>query len=276
MVSFFENLKKFFLEEWRTLENRIFESHAFNLLKEKYQSLNLFHQKLIKYSCLCLVFCLLAYLPFSYFLSSRGYWKDFKEHQELSMELSKMRNKISGSLFHFSQKQLKKHIESSIKKYSNEEFQIEEKKVPIPKKSVYQIDFDIQVKHINVKQVFRLGTELSGISQSRLKSIVMEESAKYPKHYDVIYALSSFFSKEQTGSMERKRKTNRKKRARKRNKRSKRRKPDIQERGVKPEIKGIKTKEESKKRDRIKKKEKEKKKEKTNFPKDNSLLIDEA
>ena len=230
MFSLFKNLKKAFLEEWKTFENRVFESHTFNILKEKYQSLSLFHQKLMKYCFLLCLFFLLAYLPVSYFLSSRAYWSDFQEQQELSIELAKMRNKISNSLFRLSRKELKSRIEDSIDKYSNEEFQIKEKKIPLPDKSIYQVDFDIRVKHINIKQVFRLGTELSALSQSRLKFLTMEEDQKYPKHYNVVYALSSFFSKEKPASL---RKRQKPKQKRRRGKKSKGR-LDIQEKNNLP------------------------------------------
>ena len=219
MLNLFENLKKTFLEEWKTLENRIFESQTFNILKEKYQSLSILYQKLIKYSFFLLLFSVLIYLPISYFFSSRVYWADFQEQQELSMELSKMRNKISNSLFRLSQRKLKKNIENIVSKYSNEKFEIKQTKIPLPKKSLSQLDFQIKVQHVNIKQIFRLGTDLNRLSQSRLKSLVMEENLKYPKHYDVLYVLSSFFSKESPSSLRRRIKPSRKNPAQKKHNR---------------------------------------------------------
>lgn len=197
MFSFFENLKKRLFEEWKNFESRLLESNHFNLLKEKYQSLSLLQQKLIKYGFLCFICFVLAYLPLSYFFSSSVYWMKFKEKQELSLELLKMRNKISSSGFRLSKNQLNRKIENIIEKYSEKAFEIKEKKRKMSKDSIYEIGFDVHLKHLNIKQAVQLGTELNNLSQSRLESIVIKENQTYPKHYDVDYKLSSFVSKEE-------------------------------------------------------------------------------
>ena len=190
------DLKKQLIEVWKNFENRLSESHSFNLLKERYQSLNIGKQKLIKYCFVFFIFSVLVYFPLSYFFSSVLHWGEFKEKQTLSLDLLKMRNKISSSLFQFSQDHLKNKIERTVKKYSSFDFTVKDKRTVHPKgDSIYQVDFEIQLKHLNVKQAVKLGTELHNLSQSRLKSIIMEENKGFSKHYDVTYKVSSFVSK---------------------------------------------------------------------------------
>ena len=197
MFKIFKNIKKQFLEEWKNFENRLLESNSFNLFKERYQALNIFYQKLIKYLFVFFVFSALAYLPFSYFFSSADYWGEFKEKQELSLKLLKMRKKISFSAFRFSQEQLKSQIDRIVSRYSASDFTVKEKRSVLPEAvSIDQIDFDIQVKHLNIKQTVKLGTELHNLSQAHLSSITMEENKKFPKHYNTTYKVSAFISKE--------------------------------------------------------------------------------
>ncbi len=189
------DLKKQLVEAWRSFESRLLESHSFNLLKERYQSLSLNRQRLIKYGFIVCAFVALAYLPLSYFSASVFSWREFKGKQNLSLELLRMRGKLSSSLFRHSQHQLKSKMERVIEKYSSVDFKIEDKKKLFSKKSsIYQIDFGVQLKHLNIKQAIKLGTELNHLPQSRLRSVVMEESKEFPKHYDVAYQVSSFAS----------------------------------------------------------------------------------
>ena len=189
------DLKKQLIEAWKNFENRLTESHSFNLLKERYQSLNIKQQKLIRYILALFIFSALAYLPLSYFFSSVIYWGEFKEKQTLSLDLLKMRSKVFSSFFRFSQGDLKNEIKRAVERYSSFDFTVKGKRTVYSKgDSIYQIDFEVQLKHLNVKQAVKLGTELHNLSQSRLKSIVMEENKEHPKRYDVTYRVFSFVS----------------------------------------------------------------------------------
>lgn len=200
MFKIFENLKKQFFEKWKNFESQLLESNTFNLLRERYQSLDILQQTLIKYLSVFVVFAVLAYFPFSYFLSSSSYWREFKEKQNVSLNLLNMRKKISSSVFHYSQNQLKNKIENIIRKYSTTDFKLTDKRSLLQEGgSIYQIDFDVQLSHLNVKQAVKLGTELHNLSQARLDSVVMEENKKFPKHYDVVYKVSAFVSTETVG-----------------------------------------------------------------------------
>lgn len=203
----FEELKNQLLESWKNLENRLLESNSFNHLKEKYQSLNIVQQKLIKYLVVFFIFISLAYLPLSYFFSSVFNWAEFKEKQKLSLELLKMRNKIHSSSLRYSQSQLKNRIERITEKYSNQDFKIKDKRSVFSKReSIYQIDFDVQLEHLNIKQAIQLGTELHTLSQVRLNSITLDENKEFPKHYDVEYKLSGFVPKKKSEPLTSKRK----------------------------------------------------------------------
>ena len=197
MFKKFNDLKKQFSEKWKNFESRILESNIFNLLREKYQSLDILQQKLIKYLSIFFMVAILAYLPLSYFFSSSSYWENFKEKQAISLGLLKIRKKMSYSVLRYSQDQLKIKIEKILEKYTTSDFELKHKKSLFQKEgSIYQIDFDVQLSHLNVKQAVKLGTELHNLSQARLSSIVMDKSEKFPKHYNVVYKLSTFVSTE--------------------------------------------------------------------------------
>ena len=197
MLKHLKNLKTQLASIWKNFENQILESNNFNILKEKYQSLNVRRQKLIKYLFFLFAFGSLTYLPLSYLMSSVLYWGEFKEKQQLSLEMLKVRNRSSALAFRHSHSQLKRKIEKIIKKYSTEAL-IQDQPAPFSSKidEIQKINFNIQLSHLNIKQAIRLGTELNNLSQAHLNGITLEESKKYPKHYDTLYGLSAFIPKD--------------------------------------------------------------------------------
>lgn len=194
MIEKLKYIKRQWPEIRKSLEDRILESNVFNLLKEKYHSLSLGWQKLIKYAFIFFVLAGIAYLPLSYFFSSSSYWSEFKSKQSLSLELLKMRSRMSLSILRYSQNELKNRVENIVKKYSTFEPQIKESKKALSskRKFISQIDFNIQLSHLNIRQAVQLGVELNNLSQARLDSITLEENKKHPKHYDITYKLSAF------------------------------------------------------------------------------------
>ena len=197
MFKKLNDLKKQLSEKWKNFKSRVLESNIFNLLREKYQSLDILQQKLIKYLSVFFIVAVLAYLPLSYFFSSSSQWKKFKERQAISLGLLKMRKKMSYSVLRYSQDQLKTKIEQIVERYTTSDFELKHKKNLFQKEgSIYQIDFDVQLRHLNVKQVVKLGTDLHNLSQARLSSIAMTKSEQFPKHYHVVYKLSAFVSTE--------------------------------------------------------------------------------
>ncbi len=194
-----KNIKKQIFELWKGFESRLLESDSFNILREKYQSLDVLHQKLLqRVLALFLLFALLAW-PLYWFFSSVFYWGEFKSTQDLNSQMLKMRK--TPSIFRYSKSNLKNKIERIVKKYTSSEFQIKDKKsLFLKNSSIYQVDFNIRLNHLNIKQVARLGAELNRLSQSRLSAITMEENKKYPQHYDVAYRLSAFISETKRGT----------------------------------------------------------------------------
>ena len=87
MFKKLNDLKKQLSEKWKNFESRVLESNTFNLLREKYQSLDILQQKLIKYLIVFFIVAVLAYLPLFYFFSSSSQWGDFKEKQAISLGL---------------------------------------------------------------------------------------------------------------------------------------------------------------------------------------------
>ena len=176
MFKLLKNLQTQGLEFLKNLENRFSESNTYNILKEKYQSLNVGQQKLIKYFLIAFLSLCIFYFPVSHLLSSIVSWSDFKQKYSLSLELLKARNKRS-SFLRFSKEELKTKINKAVEKYSSDNFKIIDSKKPFPKaKSIRQMDFSVHVKHLNIKQAVKLGTELNSAPQMRLSEISLEES----------------------------------------------------------------------------------------------------
>lgn len=197
IIQQIKKIKKQVLEQWKNFENQLLESNHFNLLKEKYQSLSLSRQKIIKYGLLSFVVFLLLFSPLYYYFSSQFYWEEFKEQQHINLEMLKMREKSSSSTLVYSRSQLKNKIESITKKYTQTGGLVTDKKKSFGKSGkLDQIDFKVEVKHINIKQVIRLGTELNNLSQVRLTALTMEMNENYFNHYDSRYELSAFVLRE--------------------------------------------------------------------------------
>ena len=200
MFKILKDLQKQAIDLFKNFESRFLESNSFNVLKEKYQSLNLRQQRLIKYALIVFLLLFIMYLPVSYLGSSIGSWSDFKQKYVLSLDLLKTRaNK--ASFLNLSEEDLNLKINQIVKKYSSDEFSLIALNKPFPKaKSVSQREFNIELKHLNIKQAIRLGTELNNLPQARLSEISFLESKEYKKHYDVAFKLSAFVSKKMKGA----------------------------------------------------------------------------
>ena len=194
MFKILKDLRKQGIEIFKNFENRFSESNAFNIAKERYQSLNVRRQKLIKYALIACLAAFIVYPPMSYMFSSMGYWSDFKNKYQLSLDLLKIRNKNSN-LLSLSAEALELKINKKAEKYSLSDFEVTSHDSPFPKaKSVRKINFKLSFKHLNIKQAVRLGAELNALPQMRLSEISLSENIEYEKHYDVIYQLSAFVS----------------------------------------------------------------------------------
>ena len=195
MFSQLKDLQKRAIELFKNFESRLSESNAFNILKEKYQSLNIRRQKLIKYFLILFICGAIVYFPLSYLFSSISSWSDFKQKYSLSLDLLKVRSKKNSFLL-LSKEGLRVKIKKTAEKYSDSEFEITDKIQSFPQeKSLRQLDFRVSFKYLNVRQAVRLGTELNALPQMRLNEIILEENKEYPKHYDMTYQLLAFVSK---------------------------------------------------------------------------------
>ena len=196
MLKLFLKLKKELIEQSQRLESQILESNYFNILKERYQSLAILKQKLIK---ICLIGFLVAvalYLPFYYLSSSTIDWFNIKEKHRLSLELLKVREKSSFSKIQNSSEIIKNKINQVVQKYSPEKFTVNQELKKFPKSEfIEQILFKVKIPYLNIKRAIQLGTELENLDQVRLDELNFTENKNYEKHYDVYYQLSAFVVK---------------------------------------------------------------------------------
>ena len=196
MRQTFEDLKKQLSYQLESLQSRINESNLFNLLRERYESLSIFQQKIIKHGAVALLFLLLIMVPLSYFFSSMSYWKEFQEKRSASLAMLQARSKPRAFLSPPAESDLKLRISNIVRKYREEGGIIKNKPSKrLNDKKTRQIDFEVEVNLLNVREAIQLGTDLHDLPQSRLASLIMRENPEHPKRYDVSFALSFFLSK---------------------------------------------------------------------------------
>lgn len=190
-----ELLKKRLEQFWESFQNKVNESHLFNLLKERYEALTTVQQKTIKYitgTGLLLVFFI---IPLLYFTSALSHWKEFKVKYQLSLRLLKLRTDPTPFQSARSPSDLKQTLESLIKKYRTENYSVKNKKGGDRKSTVKTEVFEVKVDHLNIKQVIQLGTDLNTLPSVRLEALQIVESTQYANHYDTTYEVHHYFMK---------------------------------------------------------------------------------
>ena len=194
MFQKFNEFKKQIFYYVEYIQNRIVESNAFNVLREKYQSYPLFHQKVIKYGMVSFIIFLISAVPFYYFYLSSGHWSEFKEKRKLSLDLLKVR-KYKSTFSNMTEYRLRREISDIIKKYKEKDFVIKDKKASSKEKKLKKVMYEVKVDHLNIRQAVQMGAELNDLLSVHLFSLIMQESEKYPKHYDVSFKLYAYFYK---------------------------------------------------------------------------------
>ena len=193
MSQRFEELKKNILKALISAQERLEENSSYNFLKEKYQTLSLFKQRLVKYGVFVALAGIILFLPISYFTSSLFYEKEFKEKKSLALKLLRIRTNPVPPFPQISQDEMKKRISDVIIKYQKQNYTINNEFSSQDRNSkLKKISFKIQVSHLNVRHAIQLGEGLTKLPLFKVKSIQMQENEKYEKHYDVTYVVSFF------------------------------------------------------------------------------------
>lgn len=182
-----ELLKKQLDQFWENFQDKLHESHLFNLLKERYESLNLIQQKTIKYLMGFLLLFLILIMPLLYLSSSFSYWNEFKVKYRLSQRLLNLRSNPTILQSARSSSAIKQTMERLIKKYRTEGYSLKSKAGGGRKSQIQTEIFEIKVDHLNIKQVIQLGTDLNSLPSVRLETLQIRESAQYTNHYDTVY-----------------------------------------------------------------------------------------
>ena len=188
-----EILKKQLKQFWENLQNKLNESHLFNLLKERYESLNTIQQKTLKYITGTALLLLILVMPLFYLISSLSYWNEFKVKYQLSQRLLNLRTNPTAFHSTRSSASIKQAMEKLIKKYRTEGYSLKNKKGGNRKSQIKTEVFEIKVDHLNIKQVIQLGTDLSVLPSVRLESLQIKESTQYANHYDTTYEAHHYF-----------------------------------------------------------------------------------
>ena len=182
-------LKKLVIVPQEWLEETTF----FNLLKEKYQNLPLFKQKIIKFVSLLIPICLILFIPLSFFLSSLKYETELKEKQSMILKLLRLSGNPNPPFTQLSQLKMKKRISDVITKYQRQNYTIQNKYLPQNKKSkLKQVAFKVQVNHLNIKIITQIGEQLKQLPFAKMQSLKIQENIKYENHYNATYVISFF------------------------------------------------------------------------------------
>ena len=193
MSQKFEEIKKNILKILISAQEHLEESSSYNFLKERYQTLSLLKQRLIKYGAFITLAGIILFLPLYYFTSSLFHEKEFKEKKSLALRLLRIRTNPLPPFQQVSQDEMRKRISDIIIKYQKQNYTIKNEFAPYNKNSnLKKISFKIQVSHLNVRHAIQLGEGLMNLPLLKIKSIKMQENEKYQKLYDVTYVVSFF------------------------------------------------------------------------------------
>ena len=195
MNNKWQDLKKYFDQQFISVYKKLNDNPVFNSLKEQYQSLSLIKQSLLKYSFLTFGFLLVFIIPISYMLDSWSYLDEFKNKYEISQKLIKLKQEPRRPSF-LSSYQIEKEIEKLIRKYEQNNYKISKTSTK-NKKTVTVSGFKVDTDHLNIRQAVQLASELNKISFLKIESFELEESSKYPNHYNVSLGLNHFSIKQQ-------------------------------------------------------------------------------
>jgi len=194
MFKKWEEIKKYIWYYLEYIQNYIVESHLFNLLKERYQSYPLLHQKVIKYGLIGLIMLLICLPPMYAFYVSSKHWFRFQDKHKLSLDLLKIRNYKSNFANH-TEYSIRNDISQIIQKYKEKDFVIKDSIGSIKEPSLKKVIYEAKVNNLNVRQVAQMGAELNRIKSVHLQTLEMTESTSYPKHYNTSFVLDAYFSK---------------------------------------------------------------------------------
>ena len=188
-----KGLKKQLDQLWENFQDKLNESHLFNLLRERYESLNIVQQQTIKYITGASLLLLILVMPLFYLTSSFSYWNEFKVKYQLSQRLLKLRTNPTAFQSTRSPSAMKQTMEKLIKKYRPEGWSVKSNPGGNKKSPIKTEVFEIKVNHLNIKQVIQLGTDLNTLPSVRLESLQIRESEQYANHYDTIYETHHYF-----------------------------------------------------------------------------------
>ena len=190
-----ETFKRRLNQLWETFQEKLYESHLFNLLKERYEALNGFQQKVIRYIAGVFLLIVVFIIPFLYFTSALSHWREFKVKYQLSLRLLKLRVNPPPFQSGGTPTAVKQTMERLIKKYQSENYFLKNKKGGNGKTPFKTEVLEITVKHLNIKQVVQLGADLSALPSVRLESLQMTENTEYANHYDTVYTAHYYWMK---------------------------------------------------------------------------------
>lgn len=194
-----QTFKKQILDYLESLKNRIAETNTFNSLKERYQSFSRARQKTIITASLSFFIFIAFALPFYYFYLSVQTWNEFDSKWQASLKILKYRSYNSEAL-NQTDSQIRYALSTVITKYQDSDYNIQNKKIFIKDKNIRQMDYSIEVKHLNVRQVMQVGAEIQNIPNAYMLSLTMKQSPDYPKHYDSTFVLSVYSPKNKFSS----------------------------------------------------------------------------
>lgn len=198
MIKKIDEIKKFYFQILEQLRNKVSETNAFNSIKESYESLSLSRQKMIKNAILVLLFLCILVVPVFYFFSSVKKWNQFHTLWSLSFDLARHKD-YNPKTLNQSRSMVKERLLNIITKYEDKNYTISDKKIPLDQKKIKGYLYTIEAGPLNVRQIIQMGTELDEMPYSYLSSLAMEESKKYPKHYEATFDLQVYKSKVQGG-----------------------------------------------------------------------------
>lgn len=189
-------------EQWALIWSRIEENSTYNTLREKFETLPSSAQRLTIVGSISFLIFVLFLIPITSIFSSSSYIDEFDEKRELVEKLlsaqqnSKQKPPLPPGI---STQQIQSKVQQMIRSMRLIEGQGPEltplnnnpagKMVPTILK---QSGLSVSLKGLNLKQTLDAGARLEALDPSvKMISLVIDQSAEFPKYYDVVFQLVS-------------------------------------------------------------------------------------
>lgn len=193
-----ESSKNLLKDCFEIIYYKITDSAVYNICLEKYESLDIHHQKWIQFTVFLGAFSFLLFIPASILWSSLGLTKEFKVKKQLIFSLLQKDPQFASMSLSPSEFNSRiSMIVSQFKSSPKEDVQIKPLSgaalIPYQLKKLKYFGKLIQVNNVNVEDAVKIGSLLEKIAPSvKLIQLKLTESSDEDNYFNVVFSLIYF------------------------------------------------------------------------------------